>query len=415
MAQAAGRGVLTRLAALRDAPEPLAALLVDFRGIEHGDDPRFSLTLDHYLESWLGAREREVFRLPGPRLLILAPADAAPLLESGAQALVQVLRQHGFGAMRFTTWDVARDAARLAAEVAPPEALDRARALAAAERVPTAALGQVLEVERVLHGADIESLVREQTVWSFADPDQPEPVLTELAVSMEELEARLDLPLRRDAWLRHEVFARLDRGLMRHVARDRLHDRRPLAIDLHTATVLDDRFSELAHAIPAEMRRRLTAELACWESGLSSERFVAAATRLADLGFAVAVDHVPLTALGALDLGGVEVAAVKALWVPGTPDAEALLRAGVGRFGPERLVLWRCERPDAVETGRRAGVALFQGHAADAAARGGGAEASEPPPRSRGRAEPEAATEDEAPEAGKPRGGLLARLFGRGG
>lgn len=415
MADALGHALLARLAALRDAPEPLAALLVDFRGIEHGDDPRFSLTLDHYLESWLGAREREVFRLPGPRLLILAPAEAAAALDSGANALLRVLRGHGFGLMHFTTYDVASDAARMAADIVPPDALDRARIAAAAERVPTAALGQVLEVERVLHGADIESLVREQPVWSFAEPDEPVPLLTELAVSLDELEARLDLPLRRDAWLRHEVFARLDRGLMRHIALDRLHDRRPLAFDLHTATVLDDRFGDLARAIPAEMRRRLTAELACWEVGLSSARFTAAALRLADLGFAVAVDHVPLAALATLDLGTVEVAHVKALWAPRTPDAAALLRAGVERFGAERLVLWRCERPDAFDAGQQAGVTLFQGRAADEAARTPQAEAAEAPaPRPRARDAVAEVEEEAPPDSGKPKAGLLARLFGRG-
>ncbi|WP_448191292.1 hypothetical protein [Azospirillum sp. sgz301742] len=413
MADALGHALLARLAALCDAPEPLAALLVDFRGVEHGDDPRFSLTLDHYLESWLGAREREVFRLPGPRLLILAPAEAAALLDSGANALVRVLRGHGFGLMHFTTYDVANDAARLAADIVPPGALDRATIAAAAERVPTAALGQVLEVERVLHGADIESLVREQAVWSFADPDEPALVLTELAVSLEELEARLDLPLRRDAWLRHEVFARLDHGLMRHIARDRLRDRRPLAFDLHTATVLDDRFAALAHAIPAEMRRHLTTELACWEVGLSAARFAAAADRLADLGFAVAVDHVPLPALPTLDLGAAEVAYVKALWAPRTPDAAALLRAGMERFGAERLVLWRCDRAEAFEAGRQAGVTLFQGRAADEAVRAPQAEAVEAP-AARPRAHA-AVTEEPPPEAEKPRAGLLTRLFGRGG
>lgn len=412
MAQAAGHGVLARLAALRDAPEPLAALLVDFRGIEHGDDPRFSLTLDHYLESWLGAREREVFRLPGPRLLILAPTDTGPLLESGAQALLKVLRHHGFGTMRFTTWDVAKDAARLAAEVAPAEALDRARATAEVDRVPTLALGQVLEVERVLHGADVDSLVREQVVWSFADPGQPVEQITELAVSLEELESRLDLPLRRDAWLRHEVFARLDRGLIRHVARDRLRDDRALAIDLHTATVLDDHFADLVRAIPAEMRRRLTAELASWEAGLSAGRFAAAAARLADLGFAVAVDHVPLAALAALDLGGVEASLVKVLWASDAPDGEALLRAGVERFGAGRLVLWRCERADAFDAGRRAGVVLFQGAAADTAAHNQRANAAETAPPLEGEG-PDAVAEEEADTA-KPKPGLLARLFGRG-
>jgi len=415
MAEALGQALLARLAALRDRPEPLAALLVDLRGIEHGGDPRFSLTLDHYLESWLGARRREVFRLPGPRLLILTPADGAPLLESGAGTLSRLLHGHGFGRLAFTLYDVATQADRLASDIVPAGQMERARVLAAAERVPTAALAQVLEVERVLHGADVESLVREQPLWSFADPGQPVAVLTELAVALDELEARLDLPLRRDAWLRHEVFARLDRGLMRHVARDRLHAHRPFALDLHTATVLDGSFSDLARAIPTEVRRNLTAELACWEAQLSPERFAAAAARLADLDFAVAVDHVPVSALTTLDLGAVEATYVKALPGNPVPETEALLRAGVERFGAGRLVLWRCDTPAMLELGRKAGVLLFQGHAADEAARTASAEG----PSEVRRASPGEAVEMEGEDkpAGEDggRSGLLGWLFGRGG
>jgi hypothetical protein len=224
MADAAGHTVLARLQALQAAPEPLAALLADLRGIEHGGDPRFTMTLDHYLQSWLGSQPREVFRLAGPRLLILTPADAGPLLDAGAKALGHTLLSHGFGTLHVTRYDMATEGERLFADLFPNDATAALRE--AAERAPTAALAHLLEVERVLHGADIDSIVREQPVWSFS-ADRPTVVTTELAVSLEELESRLSLSLRRDSWLRHEVAVRLDRGLLRHVARDRSHDPHP--------------------------------------------------------------------------------------------------------------------------------------------------------------------------------------------
>lgn len=415
MADAAGHTVLARLQALRAAPEPLAALLADLRGIEHGGDPRFAMTLDHYLESWLGSQPREVFRLAGPRLLILAPADAGPLLDAGAKALGHMLLSHGFGTLHATRYDMATEAERLFADLFPNDATAALRE--AAERVPTAALAHLLEVERVLHGADVDSIVREQPVWSFA-AEHPAVVATELAVSLEELESRLSLSLRRDSWLRHEVAVRLDRGLLRHVARDRAHDPRSFAVDLHTATVLDEGFDELARAIPVEMRGRITAEIPCWELSLAPSQVVAAAGRLADAGFAVALDHVPLAALDGLDLAGLEPVFIKTQWIHGATGAADRLSAAVARFGAGRLVLWRCDEPIALDTGRAAGVTLFQGRAADATS---AAPRRLSETQSRPVAEEPEEPEEAAPvsvetaePASPPRPGLLDRLLGRG-
>lgn len=414
MADAAGHTILARLQALRAAPEPLAALLADLRGIEHGGDPRFAMTLDHYLESWLGSRPREVFRLAGPRLLILVPEEAAPLLDGGARALAHTLQSHGFGTLHTARYDMATDAERLFADLFPTDAAAALRE--AAERAPTAALAHLLEVERVLHGADIDSIVREQPVWSFADglaDGRPAVVTTELAISLEELESRLSLSLRRDSWLRHEVAVRLDRGLLRHIARDRSRDPRPFAIDLHTATVLDEEFEGLVRAIPLEMRSRITAELPCWELSLAPAQVVAAAGRLADAGFGVALDHVPLAALAALDLGGLDPAFIKIQWIRGASGAADLLTAAAERFGAGRLVLWRCDEPAALDAGLTAGVFLFQGRAADAAA-------AAPRPPAEGvlppvAEEPEEPVPSETAEpAPPPHPGLLGRLFGRG-
>ena len=413
MADAAGHTVLARLQTLRAAPEPLAALLVDLRGIEHGGDPRFAMTLDHYLQSWLGSQPREVFRLAGPQLLILAPADAGPLLDAGAKALGHMLLSHGFGTLHATRYDIATEAERLFADLFPNDATTALRE--AAERAPTAALAHLLEVERVLHGADVDSIVREQPVWSFA-AERPVVVATELAVSLEELESRLSLSLRRDSWLRHEVAVRLDRGLLRHIARDRAHDPRPFTVDLHTATVLDDHFEELARAIPTEMRGRITAELPCWELTLAPSQVVAAAGRLSDAGFAVALDHVPIAALDGLDLAGLEPVFIKTQWIHSAAGVADKLAAAIARIGAGRLVLWRCDEPMALDTGRAAGITLFQGRAADAAATAP-RRLSEPRPVAEEPEEPEepAPALAETAEPTPPfRPGLLGRLLGRG-
>lgn len=416
MADAAGHTVLARLQALRAAPEPLAALLADLRGIEHGGDPRFAMTLDHYLESWLGSYPREVFRLAGPRLLILSPADAGPLLDAAARALAQMLLSHGFGTLHATRYDMAVEADKLFADLFPNDATAALRE--AAERAPTAALAHLLEVERILHGADIDSIVREQPLWSIASDfarARPSVVTTELAVSLEELETRLSLSLRRDSWLRHEVAVRLDRGLLRHIARDRIRDSRPFSVDLHTATVLDDGFEDLVRNIPAEMRGRITAELPCWELTLAAAQVVAAAGRLTDCGFAVALDHVPLAAIADLDLAGLEPVFIKTQWLRNAAGSADQLAAAIVRFGADRLVLWNCQEPSALDTGRAAGITLFQGRAADAAAN-----APHRPADTTIRTAAEE-PEDSAPAMTEtqelepaPHPGLLDRLFRRG-
>lgn len=421
---------VARLLELRDRPEAKVAVLLDLKEVEHHEDSRFALSLDHYLESWLGDRPREIFPLGSARLLVLAPLETRSALETGAAALIHVLRHHGFGSAHASVFDLTSEMPRLLGEVLPGSESARPRAATGPAPVPSAMLGRLLEVERTLHGADVEALLREETVWSFADPAAPERTMTELAVSLEELEARLEVALRRNDWLRHEVAAMLDRGVLRHIARDRWRSNRRFSVDLHVPTVLDERFTDLVRAIPAEARRTLTVELASWELGLDAGRFAEAASRLADFGFAVAIDRVPLEALSTVDLGpldraGIEVAYVKAAWSRRqSPNAVERLRGGVARFGAERLILWHCTVPAALQVGQEAGATLFQGNAADRAAEqaasAGPPEAAEDRPRREpdedvGAGE-EVAGEGEPGErtAEEPRPGFFARLFRRG-
>ncbi|HRJ62054.1 MAG TPA: hypothetical protein PKZ99_12845, partial [Azospirillaceae bacterium] len=90
----------TRLERLRDQPETAAATVIDLRGVEHGDDPRFARSLLHYLESWAAPDPCETIPASGRRVLILAAAERAAALRRGAAAMADALRQHGFGEAR---------------------------------------------------------------------------------------------------------------------------------------------------------------------------------------------------------------------------------------------------------------------------------------------------------------------------
>jgi hypothetical protein len=415
-----------RLADLSRRGESAAAAVIDLRGVEHGHDSRFTRSLLRYLESWAAPAACETYPAPDRRMLVLAGPESKKALQHGAEAMADALRSHGFGEARTVHYDLPADIARLAAELAPRR--DRrggaATAAAAAMAIPVTAtaFGRLLDVERALEGADVEPLLREETVWSMADPAAPTAVMTELAISLDELEARLDVPLRRDEWLRHEAAVILDHGLLRHIARDRARGERRLSFDLHVATVLDPRFTALARAIPAETRARLTAELPAWEAAVSAPRFAAAAERLHDQGFSVAVDRAPLDALAAVDVAGLDIAWIKAAWPMKNPgaavaavEAERRLRDGVARFGAERLILWRCADAAALATGKAAGVLLFQGAAADqAAATVTAAERMEAMERAAPPDEESAEDKEDADDgAGEEGRGLFARWFGR--
>lgn len=403
--------LVRRLLDLRDTGAGMAALLVDLGAVEHADDPRFSLSLLHYLESWAGPHPREVFRLPGFRVLVIAPVVARDALERGAAALAHVLRHHSYGLVHCRVYDLGTEVSRLIADLMPNPAETPAKAATVTPPVSGATLGRLLEMERTLAGANVEPLLREETLWSFADPAAAQVVLTELAVSLDELDSRLDLALHRDEWLRHEVGAMLDRGLLRHIARDRGGIKRRFSFDLHVATVLDDGFGDLVRAIPGEARGRLTVEIASWEAGLSPPRFTAAVERLADLGFGVALDRVPLEALETLDLNDAGLDFVKVMGADVLDPAR--LAAGIERFGAGRLVLWRCATPAALDAAFAAGVRLFQGHAADERAASAPAPAvPTPPPEAEGAG---GGAQTQTEEASPPeRPGLLARLLGRG-
>lgn len=410
----------TRLERLRDQPDAAAAAVIDLRGVEHGDDPRFARSLLHYLESWAAPERCEIVPVSGRRMLILAAAERAAALRRGAAAMADALRQHGFGEARAQHYDLPADTPRLLQDLAPRPQPHAPTEAAPPSPPPAAAFGRLLDLEKTLTGADVEPLLREEIVWSLADPDNPTAALTELAISLQELEARLDAPLRRDEWLRHEASAILDYGMLRHIARDRNRGDRPLSFDLHVATALDPRFVGAARAIPAETRARLTVELPAWEAAVSAPRFAAAALRLADLGFSVAIDRAPLEALAALEAPRADVARIKAAWpahgarIP--QNAAALLGAALARFGADRLILWRCDTAQALAAGQEAGVLLFQGKAADqAAADAAGRRQTAEWEDASGGEGPGADGAQAADEAKTDSGsGLLARWFGRG-
>lgn len=353
-----------RLIALRDAPDgvgaPKVAVVVDFRDIVRASDPRFILSLDRHLQSWLGDHPVEVFRLRGPRLVILDPADAAPALDHAIRVLADLLHSHAFGDLRSRRYELthAQQLRELAGDLHLP-----------APRSSPATLADFLRTERSLHGADVGSLVREQAIYDFTDPDDPRETMVELTVSLDEVEERLAVDIRAHPWLFEEVTEVLDTRMLRHIARDRVDTPRTFSLNLHIATVLDERFAAWVDDIPGARRNRLVVELPSGEAAVMPEAFARAVQRLRQFGFDTALDLVPLARAPQVALPPVALRFIKVLWPTGGESAmqtAGLLADAAQRFGAARTVLCRCDVKAAVDLGLAAGIGLFQGWGIDA-------------------------------------------------
>jgi hypothetical protein len=441
-----------RLAALRSAPEAAAGLLVDFRDIEHVGDPRFVLALERCVEGWAGEGRHEVFRLAGPKIAVIAPADGGEGLNRGAGMLARVLADHGFGRLGLTTYDLERDAGRLLSDAIPGHAQTTAQTTdgdpAAGQKtdegseghgaVSPARLSALLTAGRSLLHADLAGLVHEQPVRSFADRGAPEELYAELAVWSVDIEDRLGLDIRHDPWLAGQLAEVTDAGVLRHIVHDRLaHSTRRYGFDLSVPMVFEEAFRARVRDIPRADRRRLIAELSGMEAATGPDIFTQAVEAVRDLGFGVAVDHLPLAA-GHLPLAAgtawpstVGVDFVKLRW-PRPAGPEATIREALARpldtVGPQRLVVYGLPDLAAAELALAAGAVILEGRGAELLASraprpaeageagDAGDEGKAWAPREAGAAGRSSGDEkdDGDEKGGRPeKGGFFGRLFGR--
>lgn len=267
--------------------------------------------------------------------------------------------------------------------------LNRARALLDARRnTNETLLGDSLEIaaelqpiepahlraiQTAISKADLSGMLRRQGVCILAPGQDPKPVFFELFTSIESLRKTIlpDIDLHSNRWLFQDLTRHLDRRVIAFLARS--YDRsmkQAFSINLNVTTLLSKDFLDFDEALTMAMRRTIVVELHLMDVFADLDAFLFARRFLHDRGYRFCLDGMTHTALPLIDRQRLGVDFVKLIWDPTLKDYVESnkgrgLRDAAESVGQGRLIMARCDTRLAIETGRKLGVLLYQGHLVD--------------------------------------------------
>lgn len=263
----------------------------------------------------------------------------------------------------------------------------------AAEQAPvegTVALEarQLADAVAAIAAVDVDALVRQQTVYRFANERPPLPVFDEIFVSIADLErsATPGLRLAANRWLFQYLTRELDRRVLDLLRRcqagaaatssfdltalARLLREGGFSLNLNVASVLSPEFHAVVSAMPADVRAGLVIEFQRIDVLGDVGAYLYARDYLQEQGVRIALDGVTDLSLPFGDRAGLGCNLIKMMWSPDMVqrlhgEAIEVVRALLERAGAESVVLCRCDSQDAIDWGRSLGITLFQGWHAD--------------------------------------------------
>lgn len=412
-------GDLLKLAeGAKESGDARLALVVDLSGIPHIEDPVFFRTLTGRLEAEALSADTVLYRLPHHMLALVSGGVATVAAETAVKALDEFLHRMGRGGVRWKRFSLARDGDDLArlcrrlireeAESAVPEAE------AMAETKPDdgqGGLADFMRIHEALRNADLANLVREQTIWDFADRAAPRELARALTVSIDELDAMFNQRIRENPWLFEKVMELVDRRMFGHLISERLSSGRTYTVNVTVGAVLSGDLDRYFDALPFHDRDRIIVEVPYVEALHDPAAFERTVAAIESQRLKVALDGVRWNSLPELEVAAERFDYVKVMWDRHFAETDATMRRrlaeGVAAVGPARCILFNCVRPESVDQGLAAGARLLQGRAVDDLLRRKAADTL----HERERALTAEALAEEAEEATHNKS-ILSRLFG---
>ncbi|MBW7850906.1 MAG: hypothetical protein H3C38_10445 [Rhodospirillales bacterium] len=223
------------------------------------------------------------------------------------------------------------------------------------------------KLEDALCRADLTNLLRRQSVCVVLPNQLPQPIFSEVFVSISDLRATIapTLNVAADPWLFQHLTETLDRRVLALLVKN---DDRTLSgdisINLNVATLLSPEFLAFDDNISASMRGTVVLELQKTDlyADLGAYMFVRDFTH--ERGYRLCIDGLNHLTLPFVDRERLGADMVKIVWDADMARNETLvaqLTEAVKRSGPARTILCRCDDARAIEFGQRLGLTLFQG------------------------------------------------------
>jgi EAL domain-containing protein (putative c-di-GMP-specific phosphodiesterase class I) len=228
-------------------------------------------------------------------------------------------------------------------------------------------------VETALSSADLSSHIRRQAICAVVGRASPDPVFTEVFVSIGDLREALipHIDLASNPWLFQHLTQTLDRRVLAMLTR---RDDKTLAegfsINLNVQTILSEDFLRFDDSLAPGSHGTVVLELRPEDIFSDLNAFFFARDFVRQRGYRVCIDGLTWRTLPFIDPQRLGVDLVKLMWSDDLPetlnDSDGhLARQAIERGVHGRLILARCDDERAIRLGQSLGITLFQGRHLD--------------------------------------------------
>ena len=238
-------------------------------------------------------------------------------------------------------------------------------------RPMTAAM--LAKVETALVSADLSSHVRRQSVCALVGKAIPDPLFTEVFVSINDLRETMlpHVDLAANPWLFQYLTQTLDRRVLAMLTR---RDDRTLtqgfSINLNVQSILSEDFLKFDDSLAPGSHGTVVLELRSEDIFADLNAYFFARDFVRQRGYRVCIDGLTWRSLPFVEGRRLGVDLVKVVWQDDLPQilasAEGAMAARALRLGTSgRMILARCDTEAAIRWGQDNGFTLFQGRHID--------------------------------------------------
>lgn len=225
------------------------------------------------------------------------------------------------------------------------------------------------KLENGLAMADLSTQVRRQRIVTIQTDGMLLPVATELFINIGELRQTIapQVDLFSNPWLFRRFTATLDQRMTTYIGGYVAAVDTPMvSLNLNVATILGPGFATVRDAAKRYTDKIIVLELRLDDIMADLPAYLFAREYVQQLGFKVLIDNLGAQAMLWVDRQRLGADFLKAVWSPemghllSTPEGD-ILRRRIHAFGPESIIMSRCDDATAVEAGRALGCVFFQG------------------------------------------------------
>lgn len=222
---------------------------------------------------------------------------------------------------------------------------------------------------KALQRTDLTSLVRRQFVCGVTKKLVPEPMFSELYISIMDLRETMmpGINITSNRWLFQYLTESLDKRVLSLLSKaDRLSFSGDISFNVNVSTLLSPEFLAFDEGVSAARRGSMVLELQKVDIFADLGAFLFVREFCQEKGYRICLDGMTYENMEMINRERLGVDYIKLMWNPELIDAGAdmktKLRNVVKAAGEGRVIMARCDNREAVDFGRSSGVTMFQGH-----------------------------------------------------